>query len=145
MTSIGKFVRVSLFACLTLLLGAEANAQTERTPQSSARPFGYETVSPVYQTGSDARAQRFNTNYLPKVMEIVNERFREGGEFENPGAVPLNVDRMVLNYDYSVRAYFIHEGAGYKNTVGVKLEERSQVALPRLFLRRQSRRSVAAR
>ncbi|MCB9938617.1 MAG: right-handed parallel beta-helix repeat-containing protein [Planctomycetaceae bacterium] len=63
-------------------------------------------------------------------MDIVNERFREGEQFENPGAVPLNVDRMVLNYDYDVRAYFIHEGAGYKNTVGVKLKDDHRLLFP---------------
>jgi hypothetical protein len=126
----GTLVRVTVFTCFALFLLADTDAQTLRNPQSNARPFGYETVSPVYQTGSDARAQRFNTNYLPKVMEIVNERFREGSEFENPGAVPLNVDRMVLNYDYDVRAYFIHEGAGYKNTVGVKLADDHKLLFP---------------
>ncbi|HRX83041.1 MAG TPA: right-handed parallel beta-helix repeat-containing protein, partial [Pirellulaceae bacterium] len=44
--------------------------------------------------------------------------------------MPLNVDRMVLNYDYDVRAYFIHEGAGYKNTVGVKLKDDHRLLFP---------------
>ena len=130
MASISKFVRASLFVCLTFSFIAAAHAQSERNPQSKARPFGYQPVSPVYQSGSDARSRRFNTNYLPKVMEIVNERFQEGARFENPGAVPLNVDRMVLNYDYDVRAYFIHEGAGYKNTVGVKLADDHKLLFP---------------
>lgn len=63
-------------------------------------------------------------------MAIVNERFREGQQFQNPEAVPINVDKMVLNFDYDVRAYFIHEGAGYKNTVGVRVGNKHQLLFP---------------
>ncbi len=130
MQSLASHYRFCLFAIVALSLTPTVDAQSLRNPQAPARPFGYQPVSDVYKTGSDARASRFNTNYLPKVMEIVNERFREGGQFQNPEAVPLNVDRMVLNYDYDVRAYFIHEGAGYKNAVGVKLGADHKLLFP---------------
>lgn len=113
-----------------ILTTASATGQTLRLPQSPARPLGLQPIASVMVQGSDSRSQTFNTKYLPKVMELVNEKFREGVAFQNPGAIPIDPSRMTVINDYAVRAYFIHEGAGYKNTVGVQLDGVDKLLFP---------------
>lgn len=124
------FLQFVLCAAFVLAIAQQGNAQQLRNPQSRARPLGYQPVGPVHKSASDSRSRQFNRDYLPKVMRLVNEKFREGKEFQNPEAVPINVDRMMLNYDYDVRAYFIHEGAGYKNAVGYRAGNDHKLLFP---------------
>lgn len=88
--------------------------------QSNFTVFGMSIAAPVFHSGTDARAQAFNAEILPGASALVDEHLREGVEFLAVGVTRLDEDALfILNpTDRPVRAYFVHEGAGYRNTLG---------------------------
>jgi hypothetical protein len=102
-----------------------AQAQTlDTTPdvlpvQSSARPFGLSIVGPVYAAASDSRSADFQTNELPDMMKTINNNLGEYKPIANLASKALDPSKLVLSTDAQVRVYFLGEGAGYHNTLGV--------------------------
>jgi hypothetical protein len=88
--------------------------------QSSARPYGLQPVAPVRLTGSDARSIDFNTNYLPYFRELIDDKLSESVDFTDREVFRLDPSRLFLRSasDKPIRFYFVHEGAGYHNTLG---------------------------
>jgi len=89
--------------------------------QSPARPFGFDIWDQVQLTGSDARAAEFNQNYLPYFLEFIDTRLGERNEFTDREGFKLDASRLFLRTasDRPIRIYFVHEGAGYHNTLGL--------------------------
>lgn len=115
--------RVSLrsFGFLSALcVAASATSGEVKEVQSDFTVFGMAHAAPVQVSGSDARAQAFNTEILPGASELVDVHLREGVEFLAAGITRLDEDALfILNpTDRPVRIYFVHEGAGYRNTLG---------------------------
>lgn len=104
---------------LMLVSGSLAGA-VEKDVQSDFTVFGMSIFAPVQVSGSDARAQAFNNEILPGASELVDVHLREGVEFLAVGVTRLDEDQLfILNpTDRPVRVYYIHEGAGYRNTLG---------------------------
>lgn len=100
-------------------LTAPVAAGTVSPIQSTASPYGLEPVGPVQVTGSDDQASDFNNTDLDPIREIVNSNLSERIEVDGIEALALNPDSLVLEYPSEVRVYFVHEGAGYANTLGV--------------------------
>lgn len=84
--------------------------------QSPARPFGLSIVNPVQTTGSDANAAYFNNNVLPGMRAAIASQLPEYRNNTALGAV--DPQKLTLDADYSLRVYFISEGAAYRNTLG---------------------------
>ncbi|MEO1498253.1 MAG: DUF4114 domain-containing protein [Planctomycetota bacterium] len=110
-----------LFCCATIsaVVGV-ASAGEVKEIQSDFTVFGMAHSGPVMVSGSDARAAAFNNEILPGASELVDVHLREGVEFMAAGITRLDEDALfILNpTDRPVRVYFIHEGAGYRNTLG---------------------------
>lgn len=89
--------------------------------QSTDRPFGFQIWDRVQLTGSDSRAVDFNQNYLPYFLEIINTRLNESNEFTTREGFRLDESRLFLRKasDRPIRVYFVNEGAGYHNTLGL--------------------------
>jgi hypothetical protein len=108
-------------ALLVLLLAAGlANAQVSGTAspvQATVRPMGLSTIGPVMAAGSDAAAAAFQTDVLPPISLLLNQRLAETKSF-NDSASLLDPSRLSLLTASDVRVYFIGEGAGYHNTLG---------------------------
>lgn len=106
---------------LAVLLASASAAQGQlKENQSTFTVFGMPIAAPVYHSGTDARARAFNEEILPGASELVDVHLREGVEFLAVGVTRLDEDALfILNpTDRPVRVYFIHEGAGYRNTLG---------------------------
>lgn len=89
--------------------------------QSVDRPFGFDIWDRVQLTGSDARAAEFNANYLPYFLELINTHLGESVDFTDREGFKLDASRLFLRTasDRPIRIYFVHEGAGYHNSLGL--------------------------
>lgn len=103
---------------LTIVSSPNSFAQTELSAQSSARPFGLDITSPVYQAGSDSNSADFQANHLPTFQEFINVNLTEKGALQDTSNLALDPSKLILSTQSDVRAYFIGEGAGYHNTLG---------------------------
>lgn len=95
-----------------------ASAGTVSPVQSNARPFGLEIAGLVQLAGSDAAAADFMNNSLPGLRESVAQNLSEKSSLPNVSNLALDPSALVLQNASEVRAYFVGEGAGYRNTLG---------------------------
>ena len=86
--------------------------------QSSARPNGLDITGKVMTGGSDDAAARFQKEVLPGVTDLVNTKLSESKPV-NDASMLLDPSKLKLQTDSDVRVYFIGEGAGYHNTLGI--------------------------
>ena len=110
-----------LLIAIDAVQAADNTGGVVSTVQSSSRPFGLSVVGQVMQAGSDANSANFQQNVLPGALQFIQANIPER-RINTPGTGgPLSVDfsRLRLQNDYNVRAYFVSEGAGYLNTLGV--------------------------
>lgn len=98
--------------------GVEVQAGKVSPVQSAARPLGLKTVGPVMIGGSDERSAQFMKETFPAMAELAKKTLPERQEIKDPVKVGLDPSRLKLEYDYNVRAYFIGEGAGNRNSLG---------------------------
>jgi hypothetical protein len=77
----------------------------------------------VREAGSDARSEAFSKNMVPKVMEIASNLLESGKVFGDRHKFRLDQDKLYTSSrtPYPVRVYFIAEGAGYQNSIGLSL------------------------
>lgn len=113
-------------ASLTCAGTSFAQPAVDNTPdplpiQSAARPFNLSIVGPVYAAGSDARSAAFQANELPGMMKTVNANLGEYAPLANVSSTALDPSKLVLSTAAQVRVYFLAEGAGYHNTLGINL------------------------
>lgn len=101
---------------LAVLAGAAA--LTTPVQGQTQTVMGLDPIAPVQLSGSDEASQTFNETVLPSLTEIVNANLSERSAIGDLTAYALNPDELKLTVDSSVRAYFIGEGAGYRNTFG---------------------------
>lgn len=118
--SVRQSLRPVTGAIALLLASATVAVGQVKEEQSDFTVFGMPIAAPVFHSGTDARAQAFNQEILPGASELVDVHLREGVEFLAVGVTRLDEDALfILNpTDRPVRVYFIHEGAGYRNTLG---------------------------
>jgi hypothetical protein len=88
--------------------------------QSNARPYGLPIYDRVQVRASDARATDFQNNFLPIFRQLINESLGESVVFNNVNGYKLDASRLFLRStsDKPIRVYFVHEGAGYQNSLG---------------------------
>jgi|GEM_PF-459711 len=97
-----------------------ATSQTSPV-QSAARPYDLNIVAPVQVAGSDAASKAFQTSVLPGMLDTIKTTLPEG-QYHSPSqiaAMSLDVSKMVLGTTTDARVYFVSEGAGYQNTLGI--------------------------
>jgi hypothetical protein len=109
-----------LFGTMALLLAAlTARAQTDSPVQSAARPFGLAIADTVQLAGSDAASTAFQSQELPGLQQLVNGSLAEARAVSNQSTIRLDPSQLRLATDSTVRVYFVGEGAGYHNTLGI--------------------------
>ncbi|WP_262693625.1 DUF4114 domain-containing protein [Kordiimonas aquimaris] len=94
-------------------------ASTVSPVQSSARPFGLDIIGTVQLAGSDDKSAEFSQNALPGLQAIVNNTLTESQSIGNLSSIALSPNDLLITNTSNVRAYFIGEGAGYRNSLGV--------------------------
>lgn len=114
--------RVSWTMALLLVVSCSvATAQgVDKDVQSGFTVFGLQQVGPVQAAYSDDRSLEFYGDILPGATVLVEENLKEGVEFLAVGITRLDEDALFLveDSDRPIRVYFVHEGAGYRNTLG---------------------------
>lgn len=110
-----------LFAVITFF-----SLQAMAFSQSFPHKMNISTVSiwdQVRQAGSDARSQAFSKNIIPQVMDIATSLLDSGRVFGDRHHFRLDQDKLYTSSrtPYPVRVYFIAEGAGYQNSIGLSL------------------------
>ena len=89
--------------------------------QSPARPYNLSIDAPVQLAGSDAAAKAFQTNVLPGMIATELKLLPEQ-KYESPSylsSISFDPSKLVLSSDTAARVYFLGEGAGYQNTLGI--------------------------
>ncbi|MEI7911004.1 MAG: DUF4114 domain-containing protein [Verrucomicrobiota bacterium] len=89
--------------------------------QSAARPYKLSIDAPVQLAGSDAAAKAFQTSVLPGMIAMEQKLLPEYRS-ESPqylSSISFDPSKLVLSADSSARVYFLGEGAGYQNTLGI--------------------------
>ena len=111
-------VRARMVVAFVSWLPIFLNAQTESTIQSQARPAGLDIVDVVNIASSDLRSYEFQTSDLPGIMEMVNQKLDERGSIDD-SLLSVDPGKLLLKQSADVRVYFVGEGAGYHNTLGI--------------------------
>lgn len=96
-----------------------ASAQTVSPVQSAARPYNLDIAAPVMVAGSDEASKAFQTEVLPGMLKLVQSNLTEAKSLKNLSAISLDPSKLVLSSDSTARVYFLGEGAGYRNSLGI--------------------------
>lgn len=87
--------------------------------QSAARPYGLDIAEPVQLAASDEASKTFQTEVLPGMLKIVDQSLAETKTVKNLNSISLDPSNLVLAEDATVRVYFLGEGAGNRNSLGI--------------------------
>jgi len=99
-----------------------SNAESVKSSiQSAARPFNLDIAAPVQVAGSDAASKAFQTNVLPGMLATEAKLLPEYRYHspQNLATFSFDPSKLVLGNDANTRVYFLGEGAGYQNTLGI--------------------------
>ncbi len=88
--------------------------------QSEVRPMGLSLVGPVMSAGSDTGSATFQTTLLLSLTEFLDTKLSQTKKVDD-AAMLLDLSKLKLLTDSDVRAYFVGEGAGDKNTLGFNI------------------------
>ena len=89
--------------------------------ENAKNPFKLPTASLIQPLGSDSSAKEFRANVLPKIQSLLNERLGERTKIDD-ASMRLDPSNLKLATDSDVRVYFVGEGAGYANTLGINAD-----------------------
>jgi Domain of unknown function (DUF4114) len=108
---------------------ASATSGTVSAVQSKADPMGLKIVGPTRIGGSDAPSANFQNNVLPAALQFIKQTLPESkNNTAAVNAMPLDPTKLTLATTENVRAYFVYEGAGFVNSLGVNTAGASAVA-----------------
>lgn len=111
-----KAKNLFLSTFFTFLSLGNCQSQTISPFQSSARPYNLDIVNPVMLSGSDEQSKTFNSDILPEIQKIQRTIFESRN---NVSRGNTDFSKLTLDKDYSVRVYFVGDGASWKNSLGV--------------------------
>ena len=108
-------------ACAILATAAavSASAQTVSPVQATADPHSIAIAAPVMEAGSDAASRNFDNTVLPSLTAFVQSALPERQNNTASAAFEVDPNNIILANNTDVRAYFVSEGAGYHNSIGV--------------------------
>lgn len=101
------------------MLATSVFAQTNSPVQSPARPYNLDIVAPVQLAASDEASRKFQTDVLPGMLKLAELSLSEAKNIKNANTISLDPSKLVLSSDATVRAYFLSEGAGFLNSLGI--------------------------
>ena len=114
----------TLAGVLAVLIGVTAGevlaqkASPMNRVMSKIEPLGLEMVGDVYRAASDDASAAFFEESLPGISSYLNSQLSEYKAVDD-AAYLLDPNKLKLATDSDVRVYFVGEGAGYANTLGI--------------------------
>lgn len=112
---------------LLIIVGAIGVTSSPLTAQAqlpkAKNPYGLKTYGAVKKAGSDARAQDFQANVLPAFIAFIDQTLNEYSRFEAAPEFVLDPEKLYLPLatNRPARVYFVSEGAGYRNQLGLAI------------------------
>jgi hypothetical protein len=85
--------------------------------QSDARPYDLDIVGKVQAGGSDVGSTAFNNSILAEIRALANDDWSGLNALGN-NAITLDPSKIDLATGHNVRAYFVGEQAGFRNSIG---------------------------
>lgn len=99
-------------AAMKMIKAGEAKAQN---------PFKLETAAAIQPLSSDAASKEFRYSVLPNIQNLLNEKLGEWTKTDD-SSMRLDPAKLKLATESDMRVYFIGEGAGYANSLGLNTE-----------------------
>lgn len=87
----------------------------------AGKNFNLSLVDKVEKAGSDERSEKFQGEVLPGLRELLGKAVPEGKKLDD-SLHRLDPSKLVLSTAVDARVYFIGEGAGFANTLGINTE-----------------------
>jgi len=127
---VGGFMRVGTFVAAVLVavpvLGAaesekavgSASGSGEDKGSEAAKPVQLRLAGPVQTAGSDKASTVFDNTVLPTINKLLNVKLSERNPV-NDSTLLLDPAKLTLKTESDVRVYFVGEGAGYHNVLGI--------------------------
>ncbi|MEI7955131.1 MAG: hypothetical protein WCJ66_08185 [Verrucomicrobiota bacterium] len=101
--------------------GDAKSASQDNPVQTPVTPFNLSIDAPVQLAGSDAASKEFQNNVLPGMLKVEQEQ-QQNGKSESQQSLassPFDPSKLVLNTDSTARMYFLGDGTGNQNTLGI--------------------------
>lgn len=76
-------------------------------------------AGPISLANSDPAASNFQSNYLPSLVTWIKQNLPETVAVKNFSSMTLDPSMLTVKTTQDVRVYFVGEGAGYQNTLGI--------------------------
>lgn len=87
----------------------------------AGKNFNLSLVDKVNYAGSDDRSEKFQKDVLPELKQVLGKSLAEGKKLDD-SLHRLDPSKLVLSTAVDARVYFIGEGAGFANTLGINTE-----------------------
>ncbi|HOC69784.1 MAG: hypothetical protein BWX80_01316 [Candidatus Hydrogenedentes bacterium ADurb.Bin101] len=109
---------------LALVLGAWLlfNGSNDAPMQEGHRLHGLPLYQAVQRASSDINAFLFSRFMLPSLVTLANKEYTHSAVASHFEKLALDPARLQLTEESRVRVYFIGEGSGYVNALGVNLK-----------------------
>ena len=118
-TKMNFLTRTLACAVLSTLAASAVSAQTVSPVQATADPHSITVANPVMLAGSDAASRSFDNTVLPSLTSFVHSDLPERQNNTASPAFEIDPNKIILATSTDVRVYFVSEGAGYHNSMGV--------------------------
>jgi hypothetical protein len=114
-----RLVCASLASLLTFCV-TDAPGQSAGSVPSKARPFGLDIVAPEITADAYQKSEVSQQPTLPELTSYLKTPFGEPTSLTF-AAYALDPGKLLLQTESEAREYFIGEGAGYRNTLGLNI------------------------
>ncbi|NLV43770.1 MAG: DUF4114 domain-containing protein [Candidatus Hydrogenedentes bacterium] len=114
-----RWVAAAVLPLAIFLVWFLFNGSNEAPMQTGQRDYGIPAYQPVQRAGSDFNAWLFSRFMLPDLITLANKEYTHSAVVSHFEKLALDPARLKLMEESRVRVYFIGEGSGYVNALGV--------------------------
>jgi hypothetical protein len=110
----------TMLACVVTICGAK---DLWAADPGYKNPHNLPLIGQVRAAGSDSRSRKFQKNVLPAFLSFIDKNLQEMSKFQAAPEFVLDPTKLYLPLptERPVRVYFVHEGAAYRNQLGVSI------------------------
>ncbi len=117
-----KWIAPPVLLVFLFLVWLLFNGSNDAPMQTGQRLYGLPVYQPVQRAASDLNALMFSRFMLPSLITLANKEYTRSAVASHFEKLALDPARLKLSEESRVRVYFIGEGSGYVNALGVNLK-----------------------